>query len=152
MDRNQRALWTFLFFTLLAPFFASVLAAGYTPFAIWANWPPFTAGDHTPYDPTNIPDSAGLTALIGQAAIRSYVWAAIPAGLTGAILAILLLSGRSFSWAIAGAAGVIGFMLAYIIFPFPHGGLIAGFSAVAGLVAAAMELLLRRVGVAGDRG
>ena len=147
MSNGQSALWTFLFFTLVAPFFGALLTAGYTPFAIWANWAPYTAGDHAPYDPTNLPDSAGLTALIGTAAVRAYVWSAIPAGLAGLMLAALLVARGPFSWAIAGAAGVIAFFIAYVVFPFPHGGLIAGFAAGAGLVATAMALLLRRIGV-----
>lgn len=67
---TQRALWTFLFFTLVGPFVAGLLAALYTPLAIWANAAPFTAGDHAPFDPSNLPDSAGLMQVMVQAAVE----------------------------------------------------------------------------------
>ncbi|MGI9478923.1 MAG: hypothetical protein ACR2PI_19635 [Hyphomicrobiaceae bacterium] len=144
---NQRALWTFLFFTLIGPFFAAILAALYTPLAIWANLAPFTAGDHPPFDVGNLPDPAGLAKLMTGAALHSFVWAPIAAAVAGIGLVGLLLTRGEVGWALAGVAGVVGFFVAYVYKPFDAGQLLPAFAAVAGIVAALLSLFLVRINV-----
>lgn len=144
---NQRALWTFLFFTLIGPFFAAVMAALYTPFAIWANVAPFMAGDHLPFDVGNLPDSAGLASLMAAAALKSFVWAPIAAAVAGIGLVVLLLTRGEVGWALAGVAGVVGFFVAYVYRPFEVGELLPFFAAMAGIVAALLSRFLVRINV-----
>ena len=147
MSSTQRALWTFLFFTLVGPFIAAVLAALYTPFAIWANAAPFTAGDHGTFDLSNLPDATGVRELVIQSALRTFVWSPIAAAVAAIVAIGLLLTRGQLGWALSGAAGVIGFFFAFLVAPFSAGGLLPVFAAVTGIVAAALSLFLIRIGV-----
>ena len=147
ISNAQRALWTFLFFTLVGPFVAAILVALYTPFAIWANFPPFTAGDHAAFDVTNLPDAGGITQLVAQSALRTFVWTPVAAAVAGLGLVGLLLTRGEVGWALAGAAGVIGFFFANLVAPFGAGDLMPVFAVIAGLVASALSLLLMRIGI-----
>ena len=144
---GQRALWTFLLFTLVGPFFAAILAALYTPVAIWANLAPYAAGDHTPFDATNLPDGAGLSGLMAQAALRAFTWAPIAAALAALAVVALLRTRGEAGWALAGAAGVVGFFVANLVAPFGAGDLLPVFALAAGIVAAILHLFLVRIGV-----
>lgn len=147
MTDNQRALWTFLFFTLIGPFFAAILAALYTPLAIWANVAPFAAGDHPPFDVSNLPDSAGLATLMAGAAMQTFVWAPIAAAVAAIGLIVLLFTRGEVGWALAGVAGVIGFFVAYVYKPFDAGDLLPAFAAAAGILAALLSRFLVRINV-----
>jgi len=147
VSNPQRALWTFLFFALIGPFIASLLAALYTPGAIWANLPPYVAGDHTPFDLSNLPDGGGIAALVGAAALKTFIWTP-PAAAAAALIVIgLLLTRGEVGWALAGAAGVVGFFVAYVIAPFEAAGFLPAFALVAGLVAALLSVFLIRINV-----
>lgn len=144
---TQRALWTFLFFTLVGPFVAGLLAAAYTPFAIWGNLAPFSAGDHAPFDMSNLPDSAGLTQVMAQAAIQTFVWAPIAAAIAAfGTIGVLFVRGE-VHWALAGAAGVVGFFGAHMIAPFGAGELLSLFGLAAGVVAALLSRFLVRINI-----
>lgn len=143
----QRALWLFLLFTLAGPFLAAVCAALYTPLAIWANVAPFTAGDHGAFDLANMPDAAGVTQLMAGSAVRTFVWAPIAATVAAVIAVVLLFTRGEVSWPLAGAAGVIGFFVAYIVAPFDAGSLLPVFALAAGLVASVLGVMLRRIGI-----
>jgi hypothetical protein len=147
MSNTQRALWTFLFFTLVGPLIGAILAAIYTPFAIWANAAPFTAGDHGTYDLSNLPDMNGIRELMIQSALRTFVWSPIAAAVSAIVAIGLLLTRGEVGWALAGVAGVIGFFFAYMVAPFSAGGLLPVFAVAAGIVAAILSLLLIRIGV-----
>lgn len=146
-SNSQRALWTFLLFTLAGPFIAALGAALYTPIAIWANIAPFTAGDHTPFDVTNLPDTAGVTQLMAGAAIRTFVWAPIAAAIAALVSVVVLFVRGDVGWALAGVGGVAGFFLAFVVAPFDAGSLLPVFAFAAGLVAAVLNLFLVRIGV-----
>ena len=147
----QRALWVFLFYTLVAPLLAGLLAAAYVPIAIWANLAPFTAGDHAPFDLTNLPDTSGLTKLMAQAGVGTFIWSPIAAGLTGAGVGLLGWRRGSAHWGVAGAIGVAAFFVAYILAPFAAGDMLALFAFAAGVVAALVALFLRSIGLLGER-
>ena len=144
---NQRALWTFLLFTLVGPFIAAVLAALYAPVAIWANLAPFTAGDHAPFDTSNLPDSAGIAQVMAGAAVQTFAWAPIAAAIAAAGLVALLFTRGEVSWALAGVAGVVGFFVGYIYKPFDAGSLLPLFALTAGIVAALLSRFLVRINV-----
>jgi hypothetical protein len=147
MSNTQRALWIFLFFTLVGPFIAAILAALYTPVAIWANAEPFTAGDHGMFDLSNLPDANGIRELVVQSALRAFVWTPIAAAVAAIVAIGLLLTRGEVGWALAGVAGVIGFFFAFMVAPFSAGGLLPVFAAAAGIVAAVLSLFLIRIGV-----
>ena len=144
---NQRALWTFLLFTLIGPFWAALLAAAYTPVAIWANLAPFTAGDHAPFDITNLPDSAGIAQVMAGAAIQAFVWAPIAAAMAAVGMIVLLFTRGEVGWAMAGVAGVVGFFVGYVYKPFDAGALLPLFALTAGGVAALLSQFLVRINV-----
>jgi hypothetical protein len=141
----QRGLWVFLFYTLIGPFIAALLAALYAPVAIWANLAPYTAGDHTPFDVGNLPDFQGIAQLMAQAGLTTFVWSPIPAGLTGIGVALIAMQRGSAHWAMAGAIGVAAFFVAYVVFPFDGGDQVTLFAFAAGLVAAAISIFLQRI-------
>jgi hypothetical protein len=143
----QRALWTFLLFTLVGPFIAAVLAVIYTPLAIWANWAPFTAGDHPPFDLANIPGGGGLAQVMAAAALQTFVWTPIAAAVAGIGLVVLLFTRGEVGWALAGVAGVVGFFVGYVYKPFEAGQLLPAFAAAAGIVAVLLSLFLVRINV-----
>lgn len=150
----QRTLWIFLFYTLIGPFFAALLAAGYTPLAIWGNLAPFTAGDHGRFDAANLPDAAGLGQLMARVALVAFVWSPIAAGITGLGVGLLAAfrPGR-LSRAGAGAIGVVAFFIAYVLAPFDAGDMLAVFAVGAGSVAALVAHFLRRINIiTTDRG
>ncbi len=100
----QRALFTFLGFTLLGPFFTGfavlaglILAA---PLKLDALIP---AGVSNP----------------GEAAIAAFVWAAIPSALAALGLLPLVIRRGTFSWLAAALAGGLAFMIAVIAMPLP---------------------------------
>lgn len=144
---GQRALWTFLFFTLVGPFIAAIAAALYTPVAIWGNLAPFTAGDHAPFDWTNLPDGAGVARLMAGAALQAFVWTPIAAAVAALGLVVLLFTRGEVGWALAGVAGVIGFFAGYLYSPFDAGGLLPVFAIGAGIAAAVLSQFLIRINV-----
>lgn len=144
---GQRALWTFLFFTLVGPFIAAIVAALYTPVAIWGNLAPFTAGDHAPFDWTNLPAGAGITRIMASAALQAFVWTPIAAAVAALGLIALLVVRGEVGWALAGGAGVIGFFAGYLYSPFDAGGLLAVFAIGAGIISALLSQFLVRINV-----
>ena len=107
MTNAQRALWTFLFYTLVGPFLAAlVVFVGGTvldAFGIHALAVPIQ-NDGLPLETEN--GLAGAAAL----AIQAFVLGVFVAGITGAGLAALTSLRGSFSWLEAAIAGVLGFM------------------------------------------
>jgi hypothetical protein len=133
MENAQRALWTFLFYALVVPFFvalavvALVLLAG-----------AFGLGDLLP---------AGRPAL-GAIALSAFIWSAVPAILTALALVPIVLRQGGFGWIIAAVAGVLAFAVAAALFPLPV--LVDArpyLSFLAGLVAIAVREILVRGGI-----
>lgn len=108
ITNGQRSLWTFLVSTLVGPFFAAVIVALLTlGSGIVQKGPPSVIG---------LP-MAAVAAKAGGWAINSYVWAAMPAGLAGAILAAWVSLKGSLPWIAAVVAGVASFGIASIMVP-----------------------------------
>ena len=105
IGNGQRALFTFVGFTLLGPFFAGLSVLGAFILA-----PLFKLEALLPVDAPSA----------GEAAVFAFIWAAIPAGIAGAALAVIVWRRATFDWLAAAAAGGIGFMLAAIVVPLPQ--------------------------------
>lgn len=133
ISNAQRALWTFLMCALVAPFIAglmALLAAVAAPGWLGA------MGVNT-----RVPAPAGALA------INAFVWSAIPAGLAGLAIAVLVYRNGRVDLFAAAAAGVLAFGIAFVLAPFAHGGLLALFAFLAGLIAVAMRGVLMRAGI-----
>lgn len=126
----QRALWTFLIFALVAPFFAALAIAAVVILA-----PLLGLEDLLP---------PGLPPL-GMVALSTFVWGIVPAVLAGIALAVIVLRQGSVGWIAAAAIGVVAFAIAAIIFPVPELAHLRPYLAfLAGLVAVALREMLAR--------
>jgi hypothetical protein len=132
MGNAQKALWTFLIYALAAPFFGAlavvITIAGATAFRLAALLP----GD--------VPS-------VGQAAIATFVWSALPAVATGLVLASVTLGSGAFGWMLAAAVAVIAFAAASLLLPFGLEDARPYLAFLAGLVAVAVRVVLVRVGI-----
>lgn len=126
----QRALWTFLIFALVAPFFAALAIAAVVILA-----PLLGLEDLLP---------PGLPPL-GMVALSAFVWGIVPAVLAGIALAVIVLRQGSVGWIAAAAIGVVAFAIAAIIFPVPELAHLRPYLAfLAGLVAVVLREMLAR--------
>jgi hypothetical protein len=132
MTNAHRALWTFLIYALVAPFFGALVIAVVLALAFV-----FGLADLLPDD----------VAPTGAAAIASFVWAIIPAVLTGLALAAMAWQKGGFSWIIAAAAAVIAFSLAAVIFPIGLEDARPYLAFLAGVIAVAVRAVLVRMSV-----
>jgi hypothetical protein len=123
----QRALWTFLLFTLVAPFFAAVLVVLAVALA---------RAFGVPLPAAAVP--------LGVVAVHAYVWSAIPAALAGVAMAALAARSAGFGWLPAAAAGVLAFAAAFVLMPFAHGSALPALAFLAGVVAIGVRMALLR--------
>jgi hypothetical protein len=134
----QRALWTFLLITLVAPFFAAVViflgsvGSGY-----------FGRG------PASLLalDRAGQFAWAALKAVETYVWSALPAGIAAAAFAAIVYARGTAPWlAAASIAAIVASAMSLFA-----GGMMAQhltpMAFIAALVGIAMWAVLRRAGI-----
>lgn len=120
VSNGQRAVWTFLMYALIGPF----LAALATTFVV--GLAAISGLDHLLPVPVTI----------GDAALASFVWSAIPAVLTGLVLAAVVWRSGGLSWVVAASIGVIAFAFASMMLPLdlhdarPYLAFLAGLVAV----------------------
>jgi hypothetical protein len=138
VSNGQRALWTFLMCTLVAPFLAAVIIllgsiiSGYVgrgPASLLAL------------------DRAGQLAWAAQKAVEAYVWSALPAGIGGAVLAAIVYARGTAHWLVGATIGAVtvsamsvmaGGMLAQHLTPIAFIGALAGVAMCALLKRAAI--------------
>lgn len=132
MSGAQRALWTFLMYTLVGPFFAAVFIAVALALA-----PPLGFGALLP---ANVPP-------LGVAAITTFVWAVIPAVLVALTLAPIALRQENVGWIVAAVAGAVAFAISATLFPIGMEGARPYLTFLAGLIALAVREVLVRAGV-----
>lgn len=132
MSGAQRALWTFLMYTLVGPFFAAILIAVVLTLA-----PPLGLG---PLLPANVPP-------VGTAAITTFVWAVIPAVLVALALCPIALRQENVGWIVAAIAGAVAFAICATLFPIGMEGARPNLTFLAGLVSLAVRDVLLRAGV-----
>ena len=102
----SRALWTFVFSTLVGPFFAAlILAAIYLVSGALGLGPPSIKALK----------SGELLPLAAQRGIEGYVWSAIPAGLAGAALAALVYLRGHFHWLAGSVAAAVAATLMAVL-------------------------------------
>jgi hypothetical protein len=132
MGNAQRALWTFLIYALVAPFFAAlaviIVVAGAAAFGLADVLP----GDQQP---------------LGQAVIATFVWSGLPAVATGLVLAGVTLRSGGFGWMLAAAIAVIAFAGASLLLPFGLEDARPYLAFLAGLVAITVRAVLVRLGI-----
>jgi len=132
MSKAQRALWTFLFYALVAPFFAALVIG-----VILLLASVFGLADL-------LPDGVAPS---GAGAIATFVWAIVPALMTALALAAMIWQRGSFSWIVAAAAAVIAFSLAAMLVPIGLEDARPYLAFLAGVVAVAVREILVRMGV-----
>ena len=131
MTTAQRALWTFLIYALVAPFFGALVVAVVLSFAAM-----FGVADLLPDD----------VAPSGAAAVAVFVWATVPAVLTGIVLAAMTWQKGGFTWIVAAAVGVIAFTIAAILVPIGLEDARPYIAFLAGVIAIGVRAVLVRMG------
>lgn len=131
LSNGLRALWMVLITSLAVPFFAGLV------FVALQFLGPVAEG--------LLPPHSGEA--IGEVAIDSFVWSALPATVAALGLTPFVLQTGTYSWLHAAVAGVLAFMAGAIIFPFPAGGALPFLAFLAGLVAIGMRALLIAGGI-----
>lgn len=137
MTNAQRALWTFLFYTLIGPFIGAILLSVLMPLAVVAGLLPEIADL----------DSAGIISFTGWAALFTYVWAAPAAALAALGLLPFVLRNGTFGWIAAAVAGVIAFAVTAVVFALPVPEAIPYLAFLAGVVSLINRVILIRIGV-----
>jgi hypothetical protein len=133
MSNAQRALWTLLIYALVGPFFSALAVALILVLASFFGLAAL------------LPDDVAPT---GEAIITTFVWAIVPALLTGLALAAVVWRTGGFSWIIAAAAAVIAFSVAAVLVPIGLENARPYLAFLAGVIALAVRAVLGRIGVA----
>lgn len=134
----QRALWTFLLCTLVAPFLAAlVIFLGSVISGLMGRGPASLLAL----------DSAGRMAWAAEKAVGAYVWSAIPAGIGGAILAAVVYVRSTAPWLVVATIGAVIVSILAVL----AGGMfqqhLAPMAFIGAVVGIAMWALLRRAGI-----
>lgn len=132
MSGAQRALWTFLMYTLVGPFFAAVFVA-----VVMAVAPPLGLGSLLP---GNLPP-------VGAAAITTFLWSVIPALLVALALSPIAFRQDDVGWIVAAVAGAVAFAISTTLFPIGLEGARPYLAFLAGLISLAVRDVLVRAGV-----
>jgi len=102
VSNGQRALWTFLIYALVGPFFAAFALVAVIAFTMI-----FGISSVLPVEPPNL----------GEAGLAAFVWSALPGLITAAIAAIVVWRTGGLSWLVAAAVAVMAFAAAGLILP-----------------------------------
>ncbi len=102
VSNSQRALWTFLIYALVGPFFAA-LALVILIASAWI----FGLSSLLPVEVTSL----------GQAGLAAFVWSIVPALLTALVLAAVVWRTGSFTWLVAVVVAVLAFAIAAMLLP-----------------------------------
>ena len=131
VSNAQRALWTFLIYTLTAPFFAALAVVVLIVLA-WA------------FNLTSLlPIEVGS---LGQVGLAVFVWSTVPAVLTALALAGIVWRTGGFNWLLAVVIAVIAFAVAAMLLPLDLDDARPYLAFLAGVVA----LMVRQVLVQAD--
>lgn len=138
VSNGQRALWTFLMFMLVMPFFGALVAVALLALGIVTGQAP------GPYEKLALSEALAKLAPFG---ITAFVWSVIPSALTAVAVVPTVLKRGTLGWFMAGACGVIAFTAAIVLFPFPTGVWQPLLAFMAGVVAVLCRNLLIRGGI-----
>lgn len=131
-SRSLSVLYTFLGHALLGPFLA-----GFAVLAALILAAPMKLSALLPADLGNP----------GEAALATFVWAAIPASLAGVALAAVVWRSGSYPWITAAAAGGIAFTLAAIAMPIAPGLALTPLTGLAAFIAIGVRHALASGGI-----
>ncbi len=120
----QRALWVFLGYMLIGPFFAGLAVSILMVFL-----PLLEIGA---FLPENLPS-------LGASALSTFVWAAIPSALSALILIFFVLRDGGFGWIVAAVVGVLSFMAATFLTDMPFREHIPMMALLSGLISMAVR-------------
>ena len=132
MGNAQRALWTFLMYSFVAPFFGAFAVVAVLGLASLVGLG------------TLLPE--GLPPL-GAIALGAYVWSVIPAVLTGLALAPIAFREPRLGWIVVAVAGAIAFAIATVLSPIEPESVRPYLAFLAGLVSIAVREVLVRASV-----
>lgn len=127
VSNAQRALWTFLLYALAGPFFAALLIVAGIGFARAVGVPSL------------IPATVGN---VGEAGLAVFVWSALPALMTGLILAGVVWRTGGLAWMVSAAVAVIAFAAAALLLPLELHDARPYLAFLAGLVSIAVRQVL----------
>jgi len=131
----QRALWTFLIYALVAPFLAGLAVAALIAFARLVGIPSI------------VPE---VVAGSGEAGLVAFVWSALPALVTGLILAAVVWRTGGLSWIAAAAVAIIAFAGAAMLLPLELHDARPYLAFLAGLVSLGVRQVLIQVDIIPD--
>lgn len=133
VEPGQRALWTFLLGTLVAPFLAAlIIFIGSVGAGLIGRGGP---------DSLLALDRAGQLAWAADKAFATYVWSALPAGLGAAALAALAYTRGGFSVLAAAVAGAVPVSL----LAFASGGMVLKHLTPIAFIGASVGVLIRLI-------
>ena len=135
VSNAQRALWTFLIYSLVAPFFAALAVVIFVALA----------------------RSLGVASLVpeavpgmGVAGISVFVWSALPATLTAVVLAVVVWRTGGLSWMAAAIVAVIAFAAAARLLPLELHDARPYLAFLAGIVSIAVRQVLIQADIITD--
>ncbi len=135
VSNAQRALWTFLIYSLVAPFFAALAVVIFVALA----------------------RSLGVASLVpdavpgmGVAGISVFVWSALPATLTAVVLAVVVWRTGGLSWMAAAIVAVIAFAAAALLLPLELHDARPYLAFLAGIVSIAVRQVLIQADIITD--
>lgn len=135
VSNAQRALWTFLIYSLVAPFFAALAVVIFVALA----------------------RSLGVASLVpeavpgmGVAGISVFVWSALPATLTAVVLAVVVWRTGGLSWMAAAIVAVIAFAAAALLLPLELHDARPYLAFLAGIVSIAVRQVLIQADIIAD--
>lgn len=135
VSNAQRALWTFLIYSLVAPFFAALAIVIFVALA----------------------RSLGVASLVpdavpgmGVAGISVFVWSALPATLTAVVLAVVVWRTGGLSWMAAAIVAVIAFAAAALLLPLELHDARPYLAFLAGIVSIAVRQVLIQADIITD--
>ncbi len=134
-SNSQRALWTFLIYALVGPFFAALGVVAVIAMA-WG----FGLSGLLPM----------ATPSIGEAGLAAFVWSAVPALAAALILGAVVWRSGGLSWIVAAAVAVIVFAAAAMLLPLDLHEARPYLAFLAGLVSIAVRQVLIQADIIAD--
>jgi hypothetical protein len=134
-SNSQRALWTFLIYALVGPFFAALALVIIVVLASL-----FNLSGLLPVEPSGL----------GEAALAVFVWSALPATVAGLILAVVVWRTGALSWLAAAGVAIIAFAGSALLLPLELHDARPYLALLAGLVSIAVRQVLLQAEIVTD--
>lgn len=128
----QRALWSFLGFTLVGPFLAALAIVAVLILAPFLKLAAL------------LPDVA---LPIGGVGLATFVWSAVPSALTALVLLPSIVKRSTVGATMTASAAVVAFAAANVVAPVAYPSLLTALALLAGVVALAVRRLLVAAGI-----